>query len=99
MLAVIADSLQAIQARILLLDREIAIRAKADSVAKRLMTIPGIGPVVATALVALAPAASTSGEDVTSPRGWSLRPGNTPAGARNGWAGQPRWASAACESC
>ncbi|RWQ29988.1 MAG: IS110 family transposase [Mesorhizobium sp.] len=58
-LAVIADSLQAIQARILLLDREIAIRAKADSVAKRLMTIPGIGPVVATALVALAPAAST----------------------------------------
>lgn len=58
-LAVIADSLQAIQARILLLDREIATRAKTDSVVKRLMTIPGIGPVVATALVALAPAAST----------------------------------------
>src|SRR3984957_8537715 len=38
-LAVIADSLQAIQARISLLDREIAARAKADPVAKRLMTI------------------------------------------------------------
>lgn len=59
MLAVIAGGLQAIQARILLLDREIAIRAKANSVAKRLMTIPGIGPVVAIALMALAPAAST----------------------------------------
>ncbi len=58
-LAVIADSLQAAQAKIALLDREIAARAKADLTAKRLMTIPGVGPVVATALVALAPAAST----------------------------------------
>ena len=54
-LAVIADSLQAIQERISVLDREIAARAKADPVARRLMTIPGVGPVVATALVALAP--------------------------------------------
>jgi len=46
-LAVIADSLQAIQARILVLDREIAARAKADPVVKRLMTIPGVGPIVA----------------------------------------------------
>ena len=58
-LAVIADSLQAIQGRIAVLDREIAARAKADPVARRLMTIPGVGPVVATALVALAPDAST----------------------------------------
>ena len=58
-LAVVAESLQAVQLKISVLDREIAARAKADPVAKRLMTIPGIGPVVATALVALAPAAST----------------------------------------
>ena len=58
-LAVLADSLQAIQSKIAQLDREIAARAKADPTAKRLMTIPGIGPVAATALVALAPAAST----------------------------------------
>jgi len=58
-LAVIADSLQAIRTRISMLDREIAARAKADPVAKRLMSIPGVGPVVATALVALAPAANT----------------------------------------
>ena len=58
-LAVVAESLQAVQSKISVLDREIAARAKADPVAKRLMTIPGIGPVVATALVALAPAAST----------------------------------------
>ena len=58
-LAVIADSLQAIQARIAVLDREIAARTKANPLVRRLMTIPGVGPVVATAVVALAPDAST----------------------------------------
>jgi len=58
-LMVIAQGLDALQAQIAVLDREIASRAKADPVAKRLMTIPGVGPVIATALVALAPAAST----------------------------------------
>lgn len=58
-LAVTAESLQATQAQIAVLDREIANRAKTDPVAKRLMTIPSVGPVIATALVALAPAAST----------------------------------------
>lgn len=58
-LAIMAEALQTIQSKIALLDREIAARAKADQTARRLMTIPGIGPVAATALVALAPAAST----------------------------------------
>lgn len=58
-LKVMADSLATIQSNIAILDREITARAKADETAKRLMTIPGIGPVAATALVALAPAAST----------------------------------------
>ena len=37
------------------LDREIARRAKEDPTARRLMTVPGIGPITAAALVALAP--------------------------------------------
>jgi transposase len=37
------------------LDREISGRAKEDETARRLMTIPGIGPVTAAALAALAP--------------------------------------------
>src|SRR5205823_11664809 len=39
------------------LDAEIAMRAKTNGTARRLMTIPGIGPIAATALVALAPPA------------------------------------------
>ena len=45
--------------RISLLERDMRCRAKQDDVASRLMTIPGIGPICATALEALAPAAST----------------------------------------
>ena len=41
------------------LDRGIARRAKQDKVARRLMTISGIGAVTATALAALAPPAET----------------------------------------
>lgn len=57
--------LRGLQTEIAALDREIAARAKRDEVAKRLMTIPGIGPIIATALEALAPPPETfkSGRD------------------------------------
>ena len=49
------DSVKALDERIAVLDRVIAKRAREDAVARRLMTIPGIGPITATALTALAP--------------------------------------------
>jgi transposase len=53
------EMLQALDDRIAGLDREIAQRAKEDETARRLMTIPGVGPITATALAALAPPAET----------------------------------------
>lgn len=53
---VMIASAKALDERIRLLDREITRRAREDETARRLMTIPGIGPITATALVALAPA-------------------------------------------
>jgi transposase len=96
-LMLIAQGLEALQQQIAVLDREIARRAKADPAAKRLMTIPGVGPVIATALVALAPAASTfqRGRDFAAWLG--LVPGSTQAAARSGLGEQRRWASAACD--
>ena len=41
------------------LDKEIARRAREDEVARRLMAIPGIGPITATAIAALAPPLET----------------------------------------
>ncbi len=56
---VMIDSVKALDERIAGLDREIARRTKEDPVARRLMTIPGIGPITATALIALAPPPET----------------------------------------
>jgi transposase len=53
-LAMIA-SIRALDEQIIVLDGEITQRAKEDPAARRLMTIPGIGPITATALLALAP--------------------------------------------
>ena len=58
-LRVLVEELRALDQRIAGLDREIARRAKEDAVARRLMTVPGIGPVTATALVSLAPPAES----------------------------------------
>ncbi|VDC33421.1 Transposase IS116/IS110/IS902 family protein [Pseudogemmobacter humi] len=41
------------------LNAEIERRAKEDAVARRLMTVPGIGPLIATAIAALAPPPET----------------------------------------
>src|SRR4029079_13904527 len=49
-------TLNALEEQLKELDGEIARRAKTDPVARRLMTIPGIGPIAATAITAFVPA-------------------------------------------
>ena len=58
-LALMLASLTSLDGQIAELDQEIARRAREDEVARRLMTIPGIGPITATAIAALAPPAET----------------------------------------
>jgi transposase len=58
-LGILVQELQALNERIAVLDREIARQAKESAVARRLMTIPGIGAVTAAALTALTPPAHT----------------------------------------
>src|SRR3982750_551803 len=55
-LKVLIGTFQALEGQIQALDAEITQRAKADPVARRLMTIPGIGPIAATPIPALVPA-------------------------------------------
>ena len=55
-LQVLIRTLNALEEQLTELDGEIARRAKADPVARRLMTIPGIGRIAATAITALVPA-------------------------------------------
>jgi len=51
----IVSHIEFLQARIMELEREIRSRARGDEVAKRLMTIPGVGPLIASAVRFLAP--------------------------------------------
>ena len=58
-LKLLIDTFTALEAQIHELDGEINRRSKADPVARRLMTIPGVGPITATAITALVPAAES----------------------------------------
>jgi transposase len=55
MLDALVATMRALDRQIAMLDREITRRARSDAAARRLMTVPGIGPITATALTALAP--------------------------------------------
>src|SRR4051812_16226197 len=68
-LGILVQELQALNERIAVLDREIARQAKESAVARRLMTIPGIGAVTAAALTALTPPAHTFHQRLLDPLG------------------------------
>ena len=65
--------------QIAVLDREIARRAKEDETVRRLITIPGIGPIAATAIIALAPPIETfrKGRDFAARLGLAPRQHST----------------------
>src|SRR6516165_3115834 len=56
-LTLLVDTFTALEAQITALDAEINQRSKSDPTARRLMTIPGVGPITSTAITALVPAA------------------------------------------
>ncbi len=59
LLNIFVDTLEALNVRIRQLEAQIAQRAKEDETCQRLTAIPGVGPIIATAIVALAPPPST----------------------------------------
>jgi transposase len=56
---VLITTLTSLEGNIAVLDVEISRRSKEDALARRLMTIPGVGPITATAIAALAPPVET----------------------------------------
>lgn len=58
-LSLLVQTVTSLDEKISALDKEIARRAREDEIARRLMSIPGIGPITATAIAALAPPAET----------------------------------------
>ena len=58
-LKLLVDTFTALEGQIAEVDAEINQRASVDPTARRLMTIPGVGPIIATAITALVPAAQS----------------------------------------
>ena len=82
---VLIATLTSLEENIAVLDAEIGRRSKKDPVARRLTTIPGVDPITATAIVALASAAETfrAGRDFAAWFGLTLLSSAKPAcGAR-----------------
>jgi transposase len=73
-LKLLIDTFTALEAQITALEAEINQRSKSDPTARRLMTIPGVGPITATAITALVPAA----EGVPAGRDFAACLGLTP---------------------
>jgi transposase len=85
-LRVLATELAALELRIAALEAEIVARIRADPVARRLATIPGIGPIIAARITATVPDATVfrSGRDFAAWIGLVPRQNSTGGKARLG---------------
>ena len=91
---VLITTLTSLEENIPVLDVEISRRSKEDPVARRLMTIPGVGSITATAVAALAPPIETLPPGVISQLGWASRLCRSRPAANSGSARFQRWTSA-----
>jgi transposase len=98
-LALLAEQLCALEERVTRLDREIARRAKEDKVARRLMTIPGIGAVTAVALATLASSPETFGRGRDFAAWLGLTPPQRSTGGKEHLGRGREWASGRCGAC
>lgn len=91
--------LEALKARIATIDAEILAWHRSDDTSKRLAGIPGLGPIVASAIAASVSEPSGFRSGRHSRPGSVLRPKTVPPEANNGSARYPRWATAICAAC
>lgn len=84
--ALLLQHIAALNQQIAVLDRRVRERARADETARRLMSIPGVGPVCATAMEALAPPPETfaRGRDFAAWLGLTPRQNSSGGKARLG---------------
>ena len=82
------------------LEAEIVAHARQDDTARRLATIPGIGPITASLIAAtVGETSARSRAHGTSPPGSGWCRGSIPPAARPAWAGSPRRATERSAGC
>ena len=98
-LVAVAEQLLLVKAKILEMDRRITACHRTSEMSRRLAEIPGIGPLVATALVATVPDPRAFASRATLPPGSGWCPSRTRAAARSGLAASPSRATDTCARC
>ena len=98
-LRMLVEAVEFLSTRIGLLDRGIARRTREDDEVRRLTSIPGVGPITATALAALRQRPMPSGRGATSRPGPGSRRCSAPRAASRSAARRRRWASGRCVGC
>ncbi len=98
-LEMLAAQLRIVKEQILENDRRILASARETELGRRLMEIPGVGPLLASAIVATVPDPPSSAQAATLPRGSAWCRGRTRAAARSGSAASPRPGTNICARC
>lgn len=98
-LAALGAQLRMLKAQILEFDRLINAWHRSNEMSKRLDQIPGVGPALATALVASIATQRPFDQDGTSRLGSASCQSKNPAAARRGWAGLQNKATGICAVC
>jgi transposase len=98
-LAALGSQLLSLKKQILDFDRMIMAWHRSDQTSKRLNCIPGVGPLLATALVASVPILKPSNQVATSRPGSGSSPNNTRAGVETGSAVSANKGTAICAAC
>jgi transposase len=98
-LRILVAEFAALDLRITRLETEIVAQAKTDAVARRLATIPGIGPIIASRLSAMVPDPAIFHRVATSPRGSGWYRGRARQAASPASAASPNAATVVCDVC
>ena len=84
-LKVMADQLDELQMRIVTIERQVLAWHKSNATSQRLASIPGIGPIIATAIAVTVPDRACSGAAGSLPPGLASCQDRAPPAARRGW--------------
>jgi len=98
-LRIVADQIAVLQTGIAEIDGRILAWHRSSEVSLRLAGMPGVGPIVASAIASSVPDASVFHSAESSPPGWAWCRSSPGPAARRGWVGSASAATGICADC
>jgi hypothetical protein len=95
-LAVLAAKIEQLEGAVAALEKQLIAWHKSNPVSQRLASVPGIGPIIATAIAATVVERAASAVGASLRPGWVWYHGRIPPAANIAWAGYPSAATNIC---